>query len=59
MKDYCCQIQSTSGRILEIFYEDFLEALQHAVKTHEAKTGRAQIFHYPDMENPICVMRII
>ena len=54
MKDYCCQIISVSGRVLETFYEDMSEAINKcdtALKTGHAV--RAQVFKYPDMDNPI------
>lgn len=60
MKDYCCQIFSSSGRILEIFYEDYLEAVREATKSvHEQDAKQAYVFRYPDMDNPIGSARII
>jgi len=60
MKDYCCQIQSVSGRILEIFFEDYLEAVREATKrVHERQAKAARVFRYPDMEHPIGSSRII
>jgi len=55
MKDYCCQIFSVSGRVLEVFYEDYFEAVRKCT----AAGTKAFVFHYPDMKNPICVARII
>ena len=54
-KDYCCQIFSVSGRILEAFYEDYFEAVQKCM----AADAKAFVFKYPDMKNPICSARII
>lgn len=60
MKDYCCQIVSSTGRMLEIFYEDYLEAIKQAIKSvHEQEAKRALVFKYPDMTNPIGAARII
>jgi hypothetical protein len=60
MKDYCCQIYSSSGRILEIFHEDFLVAMREATKSvHEQGAKRAYVFRYPDMTNPIGASRTI
>lgn len=60
MKDYCCQIVSTSGRVLEIFFEDYLEAIREATKSvHEKHATQAQVFRYPDMDHPIGSSRII
>jgi hypothetical protein len=60
MKDYCCQIISTSGRVLEKFYEDFFDAVREC--TSAAQGGNAvksQVFRYPDMNTPICVARLV
>lgn len=57
LNEYCCQIFSTSGRILETFHKDYLEAVRKCTMAPNAIT--AFVFHYPDMENPICVARII
>lgn len=59
MKDYCCQIMSVSGRVLEIFYEDYLEAVRRATKSvYDGVATQAQVFKYPDMENPVAASRI-
>jgi hypothetical protein len=54
-KNYCCQIFSVSGRILEIFYEDYLEAVRECT----AAGTKAFVFRYPDMETPIASARIV
>lgn len=55
MSPYCCQIISVSGRVLEIFYEDFLEAVREC--TYADFAVQAQVFKYPNMKDPICVAR--
>ncbi len=60
MKDYCCQIISNSGRILEIFFEDYLDAIKKATQAvHERQAKRAQVFRYPDMEHPVGSSRVL
>lgn len=60
MKDYCCQISSASGRILELFFEEYLEAMVWATKSvSEQGALRAEVFRYPDMTNPIGASRVI
>ena len=54
MKEYCCQI-FISERILEIFYEDYFEAVE---KCNNAET-KAFVFKYPDMENPIYIPKAV
>lgn len=60
MNDYCCQVVSVSGRILETFHEDYLEAIKKATKmVHERQAKQALVFRYPDMTNPIGASRIV
>ena len=59
-KEYCCQVLSVSGRILETFHEDFLEAVRKCTaRSNNDGIVKSFVFHYPDMENPICVARIV
>lgn len=57
--EYCCQIHSASGRVLEIFHNDFLEAVRECTYAEKQGATLAMVFHYPDMDNPICVARSI
>ncbi|HEY5268667.1 MAG TPA: hypothetical protein VII94_06135 [Candidatus Saccharimonadales bacterium] len=59
-KEYCCQVFSITGKILETFHENFLEAVRKCT-ARGANDGiiKASVFHYPDMENPICMARIV
>lgn len=60
MKDYCCQVVSVSGRILETFHEDYLEAIRKATQmVHDRQAKQGLVFRYPDMTNPIGAARII
>lgn len=60
MNDYCCQVVSISGRILETFHEDYLEAIKKAtMMVHERQATQGLVFRYPDMKNPIGAARII
>jgi hypothetical protein len=58
MKNYCCQVFSISGKVLETFYEDYLEAARECTKASDHAT-QAFVFHYSDMKNPICAARVI
>lgn len=58
--DYCLQIHSASGRVLEIFYSDFLEAAQRCTESVEVGYAvQAFVFHYPDFENPVISGRTV
>lgn len=60
MNNYCCQFMTNSGRILETFHEDFLEAVNKCMHRSELEGIKsAQVYHYPDMKNPIVVARIM
>lgn len=60
MNNYCCQIHSLSGRILEIFYEDFFDALNKCAQESQNKNAKLiRLFNYPNMNVPVCVMRIL
>jgi len=55
-KNYCARIVSASGELTELFYEDFLDAVIKCTKSESAK--EAKVFKYPNMKDPICIMRI-
>ena len=58
--EYCCQIFSVSGRILETFHEDYLEAVRKCTyRGDNDGVIKSFVFHYPDMKNPICAARVI
>jgi hypothetical protein len=60
MKEYVCQINSVSGRILEIFFEDYLDAVRTCTESiAKDQATQAVVFHYPNMTNIICSARII
>ena len=60
MNSYCCQIVSVTGRVLEIFFEDFLDAVNECTEHSLDGTQRqAYVYRYPDMVNPICSARIL
>lgn len=58
MKEYCYQLHSISGRILEIFYETQEKAEKEAKKAMESGYAKlVMIFKYPNMKTPIFIMR--
>lgn len=63
MKNYVCQTMSTSGRILESFYENFFDALSDCMNSSEENHNlSARVFDFaedPNMENPLVVARTI
>ena len=57
MKDYCCQVHSVSGRILETFYENFFDAVHECVQAEHCISSR--VYRYPNMKEPICVAKSV
>ena len=52
--DYCCQIVSPVGRVLEIFFETLEDATAHCVSSFESgQCAEAYVFNWPDMSVPV------
>lgn len=60
-KNYLCQILETSGIHYESSHEDFFEALRNCIEGHQSSrhVSSAKLYKYPNLEEPIVVMRQI